>query len=318
MEAAPVDAGTEQVIQKFETAYEGDLIAPAQDPAQATETVQMGEVNDNSEQEFVEILDAPPVGINTGEIQEEQSRKLASEAEAVLQNFENNEAVLEERIESEVYETAPEASQVETASKTDNVASEDLAYASSVEDASGLADQQEESKIPQDSLPVQRALFSKSPIEEGAGTASIEEVQNVANEFMASYNGNIPLRIVVKQNQEEHYGPDGSVEKIGPVKGSYHPKSGVLALTVAHWSSRKDGRNTLRHEVLGHFGLNTFKPEDKRALLDKILASKNQPRLAPVWDYVTENYKDASSDVQAEEVFAHIAEKTRLAPKTFF
>ncbi len=37
-----------------------------------------------------------------------------------------------------------------------------------------------------------------------------------------------------------------------------------------------DGRETLRHEVLGHYGLNTFKSEDKKAILQRIINSKKK------------------------------------------
>ncbi|AZK89879.1 hypothetical protein BO993_24135 (plasmid) [Xanthomonas oryzae pv. oryzae] len=61
---------------------------------------------------------------------------------------------------------------------------------------------------------------------------------------------------------------------------------------------------TLRHEVLGHYGANTFAPAEKRALLDGLAAVRNEPTLKPLWDDVNRRYADQSLDVRAEEVFA--------------
>ena len=61
---------------------------------------------------------------------------------------------------------------------------------------------------------------------------------------------------------------------------------------------------TLRHEVLGHYGANTFKPAEKRALLDGLIAAREEPSLKPRWEDINRRYAGASMDVRAEEVWA--------------
>ncbi len=164
-------------------------------------------------------------------------------------------------------------------------------------------------------------LFSDGSVVYGDGNESgmsVQSVQKVADEFVSSYNGNIPLRVIVRQTQEDLYGPKGSIEKEGVIKGAYLPRAGVLLIAASSQSSVRDARETLRHEILGHYGLNTFNPADKRTILDKILASRNEPSLKVIWEKIEKDYSDKSEDVKAEEVFADIATKQPSGVKDFF
>jgi hypothetical protein len=155
-------------------------------------------------------------------------------------------------------------------------------------------------------------MFFKRPyIVEADETPGLSraQAQQIADDFLAEYNGHIPLDIRVVEDQTEAYGPAGRVGRIGRIKGAYHPASGAAVLVAGNVSSAKDAQTTLRHEILGHYGLNTFTPEDKRAILDAIKASKAS--LKDTWSDITKRYGDKTEDVQAEEVFAHIAEETR-------
>lgn len=140
---------------------------------------------------------------------------------------------------------------------------------------------------------------------------SVAEAEAAALAFLADYNGNIELDYRIRKSQHELYGPAGSVDKIGVVKGAYHPERGLFTLAADHLSSMEDVRETLRHEILGHYGLDTFTPEDKQALLEKIIASKNDPSLAQAWRRISGLYSDMPEIVQAEEVFAYLAEGER-------
>ena len=74
---------------------------------------------------------------------------------------------------------------------------------------------------------------------------------------------------------------EATVEKYGRIKGSYNGKGGsVLRLVSGNLHSSADARETLRHEILGHYGLATFSETDKKAILDKIIASQNEPKLS--------------------------------------
>lgn len=162
--------------------------------------------------------------------------------------------------------------------------------------------------------PIDPAGLSESSIVTGKAPEnpiSLEEAISAAEQFLADYNGNIELSYRIRKTQYELYGPAGAVSEIGVVKGAYHPGRGIFTLTADHLSSATDAVETLRHEVLGHYGLDTFSPADKQAVLDKILASKDEPSLKPVWDDIAVRYKDKSQNVQAEEVFAFLAQGER-------
>lgn len=159
-----------------------------------------------------------------------------------------------------------------------------------------------------------RAGLSPSSVIVGKAPAnpiSLAEAEAAAQAFLADYNGNIPLTYRIRKTQRELYGPQGDVDQLGIVKGAYHPGRGLFTLAADHLSDTADVRETLRHEILGHYGLDTFKPADKQALLEKILASKAEPSLKSAWDFVARVYADKSDLVQAEEVFTHLAEQER-------
>lgn len=141
---------------------------------------------------------------------------------------------------------------------------------------------------------------------------SVKEAQAVVDRFLADYNGNIPLRNLVRANQEDIYGPQASREKIGiRIDGAYHPGSGLITIVASNMGDEGAIVRTLRHELLGHFGLNTFDPEEKRALLSRVLETRNESTLSHIWAYVDKNYADKSDLFRAEEVFAFVAEDER-------
>ncbi|MGB0467072.1 MAG: strawberry notch C-terminal domain-containing protein [Pontibacterium sp.] len=137
-----------------------------------------------------------------------------------------------------------------------------------------------------------------------------EQAQAVADKFMAAYKGNIQLKVIVGETQEDIYGSEGSAEKIGIIKGAYHPARGVFTLAARNLSEMGDAIETIRHEVLGHYGLNTFTPVDKRRILDHILAARHtEGSVGKIWSEIDELYSDKSDDVRAEEIFARVVEK---------
>ncbi|TWH63811.1 hypothetical protein LX59_03062 [Azomonas agilis] len=156
------------------------------------------------------------------------------------------------------------------------------------------------------------SVVSGKPIE---NPITLEQAEAAAREWLADYHGNIPLDMRIRRTQYELYGPKGTAEHIGIVKGAYHSatasRRGIFTLASDNLSSVGDARETLRHEILGHYGLDTFRPEAKKALLEKILASKNEPSLSEIWADTARLYSDKSDIVQAEKVFARIAEVER-------
>ncbi len=144
------------------------------------------------------------------------------------------------------------------------------------------------------------------------GGMTVDAVASIAREYLANYrHGLNTLAVRIGQTLEDLYGP-GATEILGPTTtGAYHPARGLLALAADRMRDRACVEATLRHELLGHFGLNTFLPEDKRAILDEILASRDAPGMRVIWDAVDRRYVDRDMDTRAEEVFALIAEQPR-------
>jgi antirestriction protein ArdC len=140
---------------------------------------------------------------------------------------------------------------------------------------------------------------------------TVDQVKKLVDDFREKYNGNVPLRIEVYEKQEDLY-LGKSRESIGiKIEGGYHPSRGFIALFAANMDNEEAVARTLRHEVLGHYGLNTFKPDEKRDLLDRILETRQEPTLSHIWQRVDKNYAGQSELLKAEEVFAFVAEDER-------
>lgn len=138
------------------------------------------------------------------------------------------------------------------------------------------------------------------------------EAQGVTRAFVRDYPGALELAYRFREDAAELYGPRAA-EVPADMKGGYVPKEtmhadraycGRVDVPLQNVKSAGDLLMTLRHEVLGHYGANTFAPAEKRALLDGLAAVRNEPTLKPLWDDVNRRYADQSLDVRAEEVFA--------------
>ncbi len=140
---------------------------------------------------------------------------------------------------------------------------------------------------------------------------TVDRVKEIAEKFVKKYNGNVPLRIDVYEKQEDLY-LGKSWESIGfKIEGGYYPTRGIVVLFAANFHSEEAVARAIRHEVLGHYGLNTFKPDEKRDLLDRILETRQEPTLSHIWQRVDKNYAGQSELLKAEEVFAFVAEDER-------
>ncbi|BBU05335.1 MULTISPECIES: PLxRFG domain-containing protein [Aeromonas] len=178
---------------------------------------------------------------------------------------------------------------------------------------------------------------------------SVDEASKVVDDFLKDYNGNIPVEPFIREKANEIYGPAIDEQGLGDkTKGAYHPGKSIVTVVSRNArdgvssdrgsnrersfsedqgrvGSREVGRSgakadlitTLRHELLGHYGADTFTPENKQRLLQKLIDAKNEKWIAPVWKQIAGDsvYGKKSDLHQAEEVFAHIAEK-ELPPRT--
>ena len=146
------------------------------------------------------------------------------------------------------------------------------------------------------------------------------EAQEVTERFVRDYPGAAALAYRFRSDRYELYGQRG--DQLPPqTKGGYssaplvfHGRqfNGRVDVPLDAITDKEDMRLTLRHEVLGHYGINTFPPEEKRALLDALIAARDQPSLKPDWNRVDRVYAGDSLAHRAEEVFSFRAEA--LAP----
>lgn len=159
-------------------------------------------------------------------------------------------------------------------------------------------------------------MYRDGVAEEGAtyGGAGLSkaDAQDLTLRFVRDYPGALELAYRFRQNTTELYGSRAD-EVPASMKGGYVPKEtphngrnyrGRIDIPLENMRDTRDLLLTLRHEVIGHYGVNTFSPEEKRALLDGLVAARNEPGIKPLWESVDRHYGDRSLDVRAEEVFA--------------
>jgi len=149
------------------------------------------------------------------------------------------------------------------------------------------------------------------------------EAQGVFLAFTRDYPGALELVYYFGESigeLGELFGEDAA-EALADLKGLYLPgerlddgRSYPAEVILLLWNidDAYDLLETLRHEVLGHHGANTFVPDDKRALLDGIIAAREQPGIKDSWEDINERYAGTSIDERAEEVWARHCES--LAP----
>lgn len=150
---------------------------------------------------------------------------------------------------------------------------------------------------------------SFAPKEKNAKGIPLNELKRIVDELKASYNGNIPLDIRAVEKMEEAYGQN-LTDDLRRAKGAYSPRAGVAVFAASNLDSQRDIRDTFRHEILGHYGLNTFTPEDKEDFLQRVSGTRNSQNkeLKDLWSRIDQNYPELGESGKAEEVFAHIAE----------
>jgi putative DNA primase/helicase len=137
---------------------------------------------------------------------------------------------------------------------------------------------------------------------------SFEEAEAVIVEFCKTYPQALTITFNLAQTQEEIYGPENTVALRGRIAGSYRAASGGADFALANCDSNEKFETTLRHEILGHFGINTFSPSEKRAVLNAIIEARSEVGLETLWAYVDRLYPDLSDMRKAEEVYAFACE----------
>jgi len=141
------------------------------------------------------------------------------------------------------------------------------------------------------------------------------EVSNEVSMFLTRYNGNITINPIVVNKQEDIYGKSQSQENLGiTIQGGYHGHSGIVTFVASAFSDIPTLHKVIRHELLGHYGINTFTPGQKKQLINAILDTQNNPHrsLQKIWKKINTIYDGHTDSQKAEEVFATVAEQDSL------
>ncbi|WP_426811686.1 zincin-like metallopeptidase domain-containing protein (plasmid) [Pseudomonas sp. WOUb67] len=137
---------------------------------------------------------------------------------------------------------------------------------------------------------------------------SVDEAKTLVIEFCATYPMAAQVSYKLRDTQEELYGPQATREAVGGILGSFRPGRRQADFATSNFRDADEFKETLRHEIIGHFGINTFDPAEKRAVLDGIIEARNEPGMSDLWDTVARIYPEASDSLKAEEVFAFACE----------
>ncbi|WP_117150432.1 LPD7 domain-containing protein [Pseudomonas coronafaciens] len=140
-------------------------------------------------------------------------------------------------------------------------------------------------------------------------TLTIDHAKTLVIEFCATYPVASTISYKIRETQEELYGPQATREAAGTILGSFRPGRGRAEFAISNFRDEDHFRRTLRHEILGHYGINTFNPAEKRAVLEGVIQSRNDPGMAALWAEVARIYPELTDSMKAEEVFAFACER---------
>ncbi|WP_295442023.1 PLxRFG domain-containing protein [uncultured Thiodictyon sp.] len=152
-----------------------------------------------------------------------------------------------------------------------------------------------------------------APHEHPAGL-SLAEAQAIADDFGARLLGASveKVKVQVVQTQAEAFGAD-SRQRIGRIKGAYDPDTNRIILVAEHLRDRADAQTVLRHEAIGHYGLDLLTPADKQTFLEMVDAAADTTRYLRRLKAQEQKRAKPGTDrlVIAEEMFAKLAEQRR-------
>lgn len=138
---------------------------------------------------------------------------------------------------------------------------------------------------------------------------TIDEAKKLVVEFCATYPVASKIPYKLRNTQEEALDePKATTEREGRILGAYFPGRGYAAFAVSNFRDADHFKGTLRHEILGHYGINTFKPGEKRAVLERLIESRSEPGIEAIWATVDRAYPALDEMRKAEEVYAFACE----------
>lgn len=142
------------------------------------------------------------------------------------------------------------------------------------------------------------------------------QAEEVTTAFLKEYPGALALAYYFRPTPVDLYGSyrPGVPQNFkggylcGEVDFNGRKYRGRVDVPLDNIDDAKDLIATLRHEVLGHYGVNTLTPSHKRALLDALILGQNEPSLKSAWATVNHQYRERTIDCRAEEVFTRQCE----------
>lgn len=136
-----------------------------------------------------------------------------------------------------------------------------------------------------------------------------EECEEVVALYLERHNITDKLDFIIAENSIALYGKP-MIHWAGYFSCSQdkEPKHGRIEIFSEKFSSQNELYMALNHEVLGHYGLNTFDPKDKKQLLDAIIEAKDSNDFREMWEDIEIFYGQKNIYERAEEVYARTCE----------
>ena len=140
------------------------------------------------------------------------------------------------------------------------------------------------------------------------------QAQQLIDEFRAEFVGLSGLKFVLLHDERdfhEHYGKnaDAAIEAWATRKAAFSRTTNTVAVATHGAVDAEDFKRSLRHEGLGHYGINTYAQQEKRAILEVIVESRDSSAsMRGAWAYIDAAYPGSSESEKAEEVFCTACE----------
>ncbi|WP_257621299.1 LPD38 domain-containing protein [Aeromonas hydrophila] len=161
--------------------------------------------------------------------------------------------------------------------------------------------------------PERSISFSKQAMAQGdkpTKALTRKEAELVTKGWFKQYRGASGIDVQIHATQAELEQALRLAAKEGLIRrAAFDDDNGTLHVAADTIANPKRMREILRHEVLAHYGLaNVLGDGEYTKLISRLIKSKKDPSMRPVWDWVNTHYADEDIGVQAEEVVAHLAE----------
>ncbi|WP_279450309.1 LPD38 domain-containing protein [Aeromonas hydrophila] len=156
-------------------------------------------------------------------------------------------------------------------------------------------------------------VFSKQAQTLGPAPAKCltqKEAELITKTWLKRYRGAAGVNIQIHATQAEMERVLGLEPTEGLIRrAAFNRDESGLHIAADTLSAPGHLREVLRHELLAHYGLaNVLGSREYSTLISRVIASRGEPSMKPVWEWVKANYNDETLGVQAEEVIAHLAE----------